>query len=350
MLRARALSVTLLAIALPAGSIHAQNTERYSIDGDAVAIHNIAGSVRIETGTGSNVVVDVAPGGRDGERLRVERMSVDGRPGLVVRYPAGDVVYRAGRWSGSTTVQVRGDGTLGGGFLQTRRVRVRGSGSGTEAHADLRILVPRGRTVFVRLGVGDVVASNVDGHLDIDVHSASVSTERTRGGLRIDTGSGRVRVRDAEGDLHIDTGSGSVEVAGVRGDAVNIDTGSGSVVANGVTGRSLRIDTGSGGIRATEVAARDIVLDTGSGRVDLDLTTDIDRLHIDTGSGGVNVTVPAGLGASLAVRTGSGGIAVDVPTMSVTSRARTRLAGTIGDGGGSIVIDTGSGGVRIRQR
>jgi lia operon protein LiaG len=350
MLYARTLRLALLAIALPAATgVHAQEGERYSVAGDAVAIYNLAGSIRLEAGTGGNVVVDVSRAGRDAGKLEIDRRNIEGRPGLVVRYPAGDVVYRRDRWNGNSTVQVRDDGSFYGRGRGGRRVTVRSSGSGTEAHADLRILVPPGKTVFVRLGVGDVAASNIDGHLDIDVGSASVATDRTRGNLRIDTGSGRVRVSDAQGDVLVDTGSGSVDINNVRGDDINVDTGSGSVTGSGLTARTLRIDTGSGSIRVSEVAARDVVLDTGSGSVDIDLTTDIDRLSIDTGSGSVRVAVPPSLSATVQVSTGSGGITTDLP-MSVTRRSRSNLSGTIGSGTGSISIETGSGGVRIRQR
>src|SRR5690606_783670 len=184
----------------------AQTPDRYSIPGDVVAVYNLAGAVTIEAGTGSTVVVEVGRGGRDAERLEVDRIDVNGRPALVVRYPEGDVVYGEGR--GSTQLSVRRDGT----FLDVRggeRITIRSSGGGTEAYADLRILVPAGRSLALRLARGEVRASDVDGGLDIDVHAATVSTRNTNGRLRIDTGSGRVDVSDAEGDeVLIDTGSG----------------------------------------------------------------------------------------------------------------------------------------------
>jgi lia operon protein LiaG len=349
--RASLASIALLAVMFPGAAVaHAQEAERYSLSGNAVAIYNLAGSVRIEAGTGANVVVDVSRGGRDAGRLNVERREIDGNAGLVVRYPAGDVVYSgSGRFRGNSTVSVRDDGTFFGRGSSGRRVNVRSSGNGTDAHADLRILVPEGRTVLLRLGVGDVEAANVNGALDIDVGSAAVTTARTRGNLRIDTGSGRVRVSDAEGDVLVDTGSGSVDITNIRGSRVHVDTGSGSVTGSAITTDELHVDTGSGSIRLAEVAARDLLLDTGSGSVDLDLTTNIDRVRIDTGSGSVRLAVPAGFGAALDVSTGSGGITTDLD-VNATRRTRSRLVGTIGSGGGSVEIDTGSGGVRIRRR
>jgi DUF4097 and DUF4098 domain-containing protein YvlB len=118
------------------------------------------------------------------------------------------------------------------------------------------------------------------------------------------------------------------------------------VDGDAVRAERLEIDTGSGGIELRRSAARDISLDTGSGSVRAELTSDIDRLLVDTGSGSVTLRLPADLSAELDVETGSGGIEVEFPVLT-THRARDELHGRIGDGAGRIVIDTGSGGVRI---
>jgi hypothetical protein len=290
---------------VPRGTL-AQTPDRYSIPGSDVAVYNLAGAVTIERGTGANVVIEVMRGGRDAARLEVERTEVNGRPALVVRYPDGDVVY-AGSGGGRTQVAVRRDGTFGSGRGGSR-VTIRRSGGGTQAHADLRIRVPAGRAVDVRLGVGEVTASDVDGGLDIDVASASVRTSSTTGRPRIDTGSGSVVVNGAEGDdILVDTGSGSVEVSGIRANGLMVDTGSGRVSGRGIVAANLGVDTGSDSITLSDVSARAIVLDTGSGRVELDLATQIESLLIDSGSGRVRLAVPADLSASLEIDTGSGG-------------------------------------------
>lgn len=345
MVRTTLISLTALLALAPAAL--AQTPDRYSIPGSVVAVYNLAGTVAIERGTGANVVIEVMRAGPDAERLNVERTEVNGRPALVVRYPDRNVVY-AGRGGGTTQMNVRSDGTFGdsrGGS----RVTIRRSGRGTQAHADLRILVPAGRSVDLRLGVGEVGASGVEGGLDIDVQAATVRTRNTRGPLRIDTGSGSVVVEGAEGDdVLVDTGSGSVQVNGVRASRLTIDTGSGRVTGSGIGATTVRVDTGSGSIALSDVSGNDIELDTGSGSVQLDLRTQIERVVIDTGSGGVRLAVPANLNAAIEIDTGSGGIDIDLP-VRITSRGRTSLSGTLGsDGGGRIEIDTGSGGVSVR--
>ena len=90
-------------------------------------------------------------------------------------------------------------------------------------------------------------------------------------------------------------------------------------------------------------------MDTGSGRVVVDLMDDVDELIVDTGSGSVTLRIPEGLGAEIEVDTGSGGIDVDIP-LEVREFKRDYVRGILGDGRGRIMIDTGSGGVRLLRR
>lgn len=376
------------AAALAPLQLAAQQAERFSLTGD-VALFNVAGVVRIEPSSSGNVVVEVTPGGRDGDALRIERGELQGWQTLRVRYPQDRIVYPRLSRGSRTSFNIRDDGTFGRkwsdadgresfnlrallrfalGEREGDRMTVSGSGSGLEAYADLRVLVPAGRTVAVHLGAGEVEASNIEGQLVIDTRSGPITGRDLRGSLRlatgsgsveltgaqgdvlIDTGSGRVRVADVAGDrLLIDTGSGGVDVKNARAGSINIDTGSGGVEVSGLQASDVRIDTGSGGIRLVEATADDLRLDTGSGSISVDLLNKPRRARIDTGSGGVTLTVPADFGASLDLSSGSGGISTDLP-VQIVRKTRSALRGTMGDGSAQVVIETGSGGIRIRSR
>lgn len=342
-----------LVMAADAPKLSAQQSERYEVSGADVAIYNLAGTVRIEPGSGSAVVVELTRQGRDADRLRVQTGPIDDRSTLRVVYPSDDVVYRSGRGSWDTELRVREDGTFGDAHWNDRgkrggRLRISSRGSGLEASADLRILIPPSQRLALYLAVGEVSARNVNGTLRIDTHQADVSTSGTTGALVVDTGSGSVDVSHAEGDVLIDTGSGSVDVTSVTGDALLVDTGSGSVTVSDVAVSNMNLDTGSGRIEVSRSSARDVLLDTGSGGVNVEIMNDAERVVVDTGSGAVTVTVPSTFGAQLEIDTGSGGIDIDFP-LQVTKWERTHVAGTIGDGAGELRIDTGSGSVRIRR-
>jgi hypothetical protein len=335
--------MALLAVAaLPASA-----QESYRVSGPRVAVYNLAGDVEVVPGQGSEVVVTVTRGGSDASELDVEMHEVDGYEALVVRYPSDEVVYDRGRrGNSSTTIRVRDDGTWGGAMRGGDEVRVRTSGRGLEAHADLRIEVPEGRDIRVFLAVGETMARGLRGDVGLDSGSGRIDVEDIVGDLSVDTGSGSVSVAGVEGEVTIHTGSGSVEVEGVRGAVLTVDTGSGTVDATGIEAEMVEVDTGSGSVEMAQITASSIVVDTGSGAVDLHVLSAVDRIVIDTGSGGVTLRLPDGIDAEMEADSGNGGIDVDVP-IQVVSQRRNYLRGVMGDGRGRIEIETGSGRIRI---
>jgi lia operon protein LiaG len=321
----------------------AGQTERFTLTGRSPAVHNLAGEVTVAAGSGNAVVVEVTRAGADAGQLRVTRNG----DAVRVVYPGDRIVYaRLGARSRST-FQVRRDGTLGGGLVGARRVTVAGSGRGTRAHADVRVLVPAGRTVAVHQAVGQVQVTNVNGRVEVGAASAGVRAQGTRGELEVDVGSGAVQVRDAQGQVTVETGSGDVTLENVRGNTLEVSTGSGRVSGAGVRVETLQVGVGSGEIDLRGVQARDVSLETGSGDVSLGMTSDAD-LAVETGSGSVTIGVPGTFGAALDIDTGSGGITVDLP-VSDRRASRGSFTGRVGDGNGRVQIETGSGGVRIRR-
>jgi lia operon protein LiaG len=331
------------------GALTAQATERRAVGGSAVAIYNLAGRMSVVGGSGSDVVIEVTRGGADAGRLRIETGARGQWQTLRVIYPSNRIVYPPlGGWGSRTSLNVDDEGYFNDSANRggRDRVEIRGSGSGMEAWADLRVVVPRGKRVAVHLAAGEATVSNVDGDLEVDVSAAGITTEHTRGRLRLDTGSGSVRVTDAQGTVELDTGSGSVTVSDIRGDELRMDTGSGSITARNVEVGSLTADVGSGGVRLSGIKAARLSLDTGSGATDVEVLTDVEEVTVDAGSGPVSLRLPANAGAEVDIETGSGGIETDFP-IEVTRWERNSLRGRLGDGKGRIRIDSGSGRVRL---
>lgn len=345
----RAVALASFIVAAHAASVTAQ-TERRAIAGDRIALYNLAGHLRVQAGSGSQVVVDVTRGGRDAAQLKLATGTIRGWETLRVIYPTDRIVYAAEGFRGRTQLRVNSDGTFddhdSGGWNSRDRVEIRDSGSGTDAHADFTVSVPRGQRIAVHWGVGQATVTNVDGDIRVSVAAASVNAEHTRGHLTLSTGSGAVTLNDADGDVVLDTGSGGVTLTGVHGESLDIDTGSGAVTGSDVDVRTLNVDVGSGGIRLGHVKAPRVSVDAGSGGTDLEFLSPLDQLTIDAGSGGVTIRVPAAQGADVDIETGSGGIDSDFP-IETSRLERNHVRGRIGDGHGRITIESGSGSVRL---
>ncbi|HEY4307113.1 MAG TPA: DUF4097 family beta strand repeat-containing protein [Gemmatimonadaceae bacterium] len=331
----------------------AQN-ERHTLSGDRVAIYNLAGKLRVQAGTGLQVVVDVTRGGHDASTLRVVQSEIRGADALRVVYPSGDIVYPLLGHRTRTQIRVNSDGTFddgdhgswGWGFAKRDRVEIRDSGSGLEAFADMTVSVPKGQRIALHWGVGEAMVSNVDGDIRVSVAASRVRAEHTRGKLNLDTGSGSVDVTDAQGDVTLDTGSGEVKVSGVRGDNLSIDTGSGSITGSDVDVQTLKLDVGSGGLQLSRVKASRVSADAGSGGVELGFLAPITDLKADAGSGGITIRLPSAQNADVDIETGSGGINTDF-SIATSRFSRDHVRGTIGNGGSRIHIEAGSGTVRL---
>jgi lia operon protein LiaG len=137
-----------------------------------------------------------------------------------------------------------------------------------------------------------------------------------------------------------------VAVSDIRGESVSIETGSGDVTASDLRTSQLSIETGSGEIQVADLTAPQVSLETGSGSVTADLSGDLWNVSVETGSGDVTLKVPPTLAAEVDIETSSGNIETDFE-VAVTRHARDHLTGRIGDGGGKIAIETGSGGIKL---
>ncbi len=165
-------AIALLVLSITATQAARAQAERKALSGADVAVFNIAGKVEVVAGTGSDVVVEVTRRGRDASRLRVEVGEIRGHNTLRVVYPDDDVVYDdMDRW-GNTEFRINADGTWNnshddrdddrGSRGSGHRIRIKSSGSGTHAWADLRVLVPSGKHAGVYLGVGGLSANRRD--------------------------------------------------------------------------------------------------------------------------------------------------------------------------------------------
>ena len=340
-----------LATILVAAPLAAQQAERFTLSGNDVAIYNLVGTLSIDRGTGTDVVVTLTRGGRDADQLTVERSTVRGLPSLGVVYPADHIIYPAMGRHSSTRFTIRHDGTWDGMDWGrhghgSNQIEISGTGSGLEAFARLDISVPAGRKVRVYLGVGSVEVTNVEGTLSVDVASASITTHATHGNFSLDTGSGDIDVTTHDGDLRLDTGSGDITVTTQQNGALDIDTGSGSVRTSGITATSIRIDTGSGDIRLGDVTATRASLETGSGSIEARFRNPIEDVKAETGSGDVTLRLPEGLNVTVDLDTSSGDLTLDFPVQLIR-KDENSLRGKIGDGRGRLDVESGSGNISL---
>jgi lia operon protein LiaG len=346
-------ALPLGALLLSASSFAATSDgSRQALPGSDVAIYNLVGTLEVVRGEGSNVTAEVRTSGPDAGKLKIVNGVLRGRETLRVIYPGDRIVVPEFGSNSNSNMRVRDDGTFGddkdGDKDEGREVRLSGHGPGIEARADIRVLVPAGKNVAIHWGHGKGALEKVDGKISVEAASMPVTATGMKGDFRVEVGSGDVRVSDSQAEVSIETGSGDVALEGIQGVELAVETGSGEVTGHRLTTQTLSIETGSGQIEVGGIGADRAKIETGSGEIKVDLARDVRVLSLDSGSGDISVRIPKDVGAKISAETGSGGIETDLP-LKVTLRKRNELSGTIGDGNGSIRIETGSGDVEIRS-
>jgi hypothetical protein len=340
-------SLAVFALALP---LHAQSVEHRTISSPA-AIYNIAGTIHVVRGTGSDITVDVARGGRDADKLSIATGLIGDRQTLRVLFPADRIVFPrpntgSSRWR--TELEVNDDGTWDGNHRwRGRRVTIVGSGDGLEAHAEVTVHMPPGARLAIYLAAGDASVSGTQGDLLADVDEASITIDHTVGALDLDTGSGDLIVRDAQGDMKLDAGSGNVTLTNIKGERLDVDAGSGDIKATTVAFTRAKLDLGSGRTALSSAALSDLSLDAGSGDVDVAFTGPAQRVKIDAGSGDVTLHIPKTFGADVDIDAGSGDVRSDFALERHRDDDDSHYSGRIGSGGGTISIDGGSGSIAL---
>lgn len=342
-----------IALALACSPLFAGYQESKVFTSDHLVVNNLIGEIQVRGHSGSSFEVVVKVGGRDGSHQNIKLRTGDDE--LSVVFPVDEernyVYPRMGRNSSSTFTPDRNESWLAEVLdgLLGRRIKVSGSGSGLEVWADVEIFVPNGASLRVNHGVGAVKAEDTEGGLELNTRSGSIRASNVDGNLTFDTGSGEVIVETARGSLGVDTGSGSVDLIGCDCDTVDVDTGSGGVKLRDVRSSTLKVDTGSGKIDAAGVTADSANLDTGSGSIKLQLDGMGDGdFRLDTGSGGITLALPAGASADVRASAGSGGVDLDLDEpIELRTKERDEVSFVIGGGDADVVLDTGSGGIRI---
>lgn len=166
--------------------------------------------------------------------------------------------------------------------------------------------------------------------------------------LAVHSGNGDIGVTGAHAELVARSGNGRVRVSGTAGE-VDAASGNGAVTVESVRG-PVRANSGNGDVRVTTVQGP---VSAASGNGDLIIRmTELrmaDDMEFTTGNGRIEVTVPAEFNANVDASTGNGGILTDFP-IQVTGRiSKTRMRGTIGQGGRRLRLVTGNGEIEIRR-
>jgi hypothetical protein len=217
---------------------------------------------------------------------------------------------------------------------------------------------PQGGTGWFSWGSGNRMApTTLELHvprgasLDIGVVSAPLVVDGIDGGnITVNTVSGRTRINAHTPSLKVESVSGGIELAG-HAEQADLQTVSGDILAP-VLGSDVKLQTISGRIQADGGPWKKLALSTVSGNVQLTGALAADgKIGIDSMSGDVQLQLPAATSGSLHASSFSGDLRSDFGTPQRPEHGPgSSLDTTLGNGRGTINIETFSGDLRVRKQ
>jgi hypothetical protein len=166
--------------------------------------------------------------------------------------------------------------------------------------------------------------------------------------VRASTGNGEVQVTGGGPEVIAASGNGAITVSGAAGE-VHASSGNGKVTVDGAGG-PVEVSSGNGDIRVNTILGP-VSANSGNGTIEvsIDRLTGSPDMKFSTGNGRIILSVPDDFGAELESNTGNGRVSVDFPILMQGRINPSRVRGTIGDGGGRLVMSSGNGNLEIRR-
>jgi len=186
-------------------------------------------------------------------------------------------------------------------------------------------------TIRVHTGDGSIGAENLRGHVWLSSGDGRIEARRLAGTVRVSTGDGTIDVRDLEGEVELSTGDGRIDAIGMQA-ALRARTNDGRVNVDGRFNR-LELRSGDGSVTAT---ARE-----GS-RMEGDWS-------LSSRDGSITLRLPEAFPAELDAQTGDGEVTLDFPVKVSGSLSRSRIQGTIQEGGPRLELRTADGAIHLQK-
>jgi hypothetical protein len=208
-----------------------------------------------------------------------------------------------------------------------------------------------GAAAEIRNQSGTVTIDDLTGPLTIDADYSEITMAGINGkngaGTSITNQSGSVAIKDLSGPLTIDADYSEITLTGIKGDVV-LNTTSGTVKADSVAG-NWRSKTEYSTINVTALRAQQIVVTNSSNPVKFFCASAPLKAEIRNTYGDVEMTIPSSYSGEVLLEAKYGTIETDFPVRTKSLGGGAYAVGKVGNGSGSIEIETTSGNINVSR-
>ena len=227
-------------------------------------------------------------------------------------------------------------------------VRVDGTTTWMFGGPNVRIqaFVPEGASVDLYSTGGEIRIEDLTGGLRGRVRDADAEIRGVSGPVKLKIANGSLEVEELTGSLEVTTDVGDIRAAWITG-AVEARTNDGAIVLRHVTGDATAKSL-DGDLELREIGGA-VTARTERGRVTVGFAGNAGGT-IETERGDLAIELAEGGGADLDARAADGTVELANGLPWRGEHADGRAIGTIGEGGGRLVLRSARGGIRVGAR
>jgi DUF4097 and DUF4098 domain-containing protein YvlB len=210
-----------------------------------------------------------------------------------------------------------------------------------------------GKSVTLRSTNGSITIADCKGTLKANTSYGSVACRQfSDGDLSLKSTNGRIELTDASfGSCDVDTSYGLVACARVKGDRVKLQSGNGNMELNDAQAGKIEMSTSYGGIKAGQITTGDLTARSGNGSVNVTCSTacppDL-KADVKSSYGSITFTAPPAFAGQVRLSTSYGSVRTARPVTMSGEIDKKNIRGTIGQGAGSIHLETGNGSIELK--
>ena len=280
--------------------------------GGTLTVDADVGDIRVLSGSGDTVTVDVTQSPRSNRYMDV-----------TAEQQQNDVIVRgkfemSSRWFNWSNVDAK--------FIVTvpSRYNVTLSTSG----GDIRVADLHGQA-RVKTSGGGIKLGNIEGAVNAHTSGGDISIDGSRAAVELYTSGGGIEIGDVAGNVQAKTSGGSVEVRQAGGDLYIRSSGGGIEIGEAMG--TVDAETSGGSIRAR--LAKQPRSDS----------------RLSTSGGGITVSLAPNVAVELDAHTSGGDVETDVPVTLLGRQNESAIEGKINGGGPRLVLRSSGGDIRIRK-
>lgn len=248
---------------------------------------------------------------------------------------------------------------------------VEGTVAGKSSNGSIQVENIQG-SVAVHTSYGSITCRNVTGQMtELESSNGSITIADLKGSAKVETSYGSITCENfSDGDYHLKSGNGTVTLAhgsvgecdasssygsvvcsDLKGDPIKLSSGNGSLEATDVDARNLDLSTSYGAIKARQITTADVTVHSSNGSIDIvcseSCPADL-KGEVKSGYGSIDFAAPAQFAGQVHLSTQYGSVRTARPVTMSGQIDKKNISGTIGEGAGSLHLETGSGSVELK--